>query len=183
MKIDLKVIDSRVAELKRATPGSAAVDLRACSVSMDGTAFLQMQDGDGFVLAPGGRIKIGTGIAIDLGSLTIEGDELPAYGLNDSMMESCFGYNSYAALVLPRSGLGSNGLVLGNLVGLIDGDYQGEIVLSVWNSGALSFDIKALDRLAQLAIVPVVLPSFDVVSEFSRRTARGEGGFGSTGRT
>ncbi len=88
----------------------------------------------------------------------------------------------YAAMVLPRSGLGAkNGIVLGNLVGLIDSDYQGPLMLSVWNRGKLSFTIQPLDRIAQLILVPVVQVEFQVVEEFAA-SARGAGGFGSTGK-
>jgi dUTP pyrophosphatase len=88
----------------------------------------------------------------------------------------------YAALVLPRSGLGSkNGIVLGNLVGLIDSDYQGPLMISVWNRSKASFTIQPMDRIAQLVVVPVVQVEFAVVEEFAA-SARGAGGFGSTGR-
>ncbi|HYL24141.1 MAG TPA: dUTP diphosphatase [Burkholderiales bacterium] len=88
----------------------------------------------------------------------------------------------YAAVILPRSGLGSkNGIVLGNLVGLIDSDYQGPVTISVWNRGKQGFTIQPLDRIAQLVVVPVVQVEFDVVEEFAAST-RGAGGFGSTGR-
>ncbi|HEX7052441.1 MAG TPA: dUTP diphosphatase [Burkholderiales bacterium] len=88
----------------------------------------------------------------------------------------------YAALVLPRSGLGArNGIVLGNLVGLIDSDYQGPLMVSVWNRGAAAFTIQPLDRIAQLVIVPVAQVELEVVEEFAA-SARGSGGFGSTGR-
>jgi len=88
----------------------------------------------------------------------------------------------YAAVILPRSGLGSkSGIVLGNLVGLIDSDYQGPLTISVWNRGKQPFTIQPLDRIAQLVVVPVVQVEFDVVEEFTA-SARGAGGFGSTGR-
>ena len=88
-----------------------------------------------------------------------------------------------AALVLPRSGLGhKHGIVLGNLVGLIDSDYQGEIMVSVWNRGQTTFLLNPLDRLAQLVIVPVLQVAFNVVDEFDA-SARGAGGFGSTGKS
>ena len=87
-----------------------------------------------------------------------------------------------AAMILPRSGLGhKHGIVLGNLVGLIDSDYQGEIMVSVWNRGKESFTLNPLDRLAQLIVVPVVQVAFNVVDEFDA-SARGAGGFGSTGK-
>jgi dUTP pyrophosphatase len=87
-----------------------------------------------------------------------------------------------AAVVLPRSGLGAkHGIVLGNLVGLIDSDYQGEVMVSVWNRGAQAFTIQPLERIAQLVVVPVVQVELAVVEEFAA-SARGAGGFGSTGR-
>ena len=87
-----------------------------------------------------------------------------------------------AALVLPRSGLGhKHGIVLGNLVGLIDSDYQGQVFVSAWNRGNAPFTIEPMARLAQLVVVPVVQVAFNVVDEF-RASERGAGGFGSTGR-
>jgi dUTP pyrophosphatase len=87
-----------------------------------------------------------------------------------------------AAVVLPRSGLGhKHGIVLGNLVGLIDSDYQGEIFISTWNRGKGAFTLQPMERLAQLVIVPIVQVAFDVVQEF-QESARGAGGFGSTGK-
>jgi dUTP pyrophosphatase len=87
-----------------------------------------------------------------------------------------------AAMVLPRSGLGAkHGIVLGNLVGLIDSDYQGQIFVSVWNRGKAAFTIQPLERIAQLVVVPVVQVEFQVVEQFAVST-RGAGGFGSTGR-
>lgn len=87
-----------------------------------------------------------------------------------------------AAVVLPRSGLGHrHGIVLGNLVGLIDSDYQGQIMVSMWNRGYESFTIQPLDRIAQLVVVPVVQVQMNVVEEFLL-SDRGAGGFGSTGR-
>ena len=89
--------------------------------------------------------------------------------------------NSYAAMLLPRSGLGhKHGIVLGNLIGLIDSDYQGEIFVSCWNRGNTSFKINPGDRIAQMIIVPVVQPDFEFVDSFNE-TIRGSGGFGHTG--
>jgi dUTP pyrophosphatase len=88
----------------------------------------------------------------------------------------------YAALILPRSGLGhKHGIVLGNLVGLIDSDYQGELMVSTWNRGNAAFTLNPLERLAQLVIVPVVQARFNIVDDFSA-SDRGAGGFGSTGK-
>jgi dUTP pyrophosphatase len=109
-------------------------------------------------LAPGDTILAPTGIAIHLANPGL------------------------AALILPRSGLGhKHGIVLGNLVGLIDSDYQGEIMISVWNRGRDTFTLNPMERLAQLVVVPVLQAELKVVEEFPP-TARGEGGFGSTGR-
>ena len=89
---------------------------------------------------------------------------------------------AYAAVILPRSGLGhKHGIVLGNLVGLIDSDYQGPLMVSAWNRSQVPFVLEPMERLAQLVIVPVQQVEFDVVDEFEDST-RGAGGFGSTGR-
>lgn len=88
----------------------------------------------------------------------------------------------YAAMILPRSGLGhKHGIVLGNLVGLIDSDYQGQLFISCWNRGREVFMLNPMERIAQLIIVPVLQASFNIVDEFSE-SKRGEGGFGSTGK-
>ncbi|WPB58183.1 dUTP diphosphatase [Xylophilus sp. GOD-11R] len=90
----------------------------------------------------------------------------------------------YAALILPRSGLGhKHGIVLGNLVGLIDSDYQGQLMVSVWNRSDVAFTVQPMERIAQLVIVPVVQAKFRVVDEFPAASERGAGGYGSTGRT
>jgi dUTP pyrophosphatase len=110
------------------------------------------------VLQPGDSQLVSSGMAIHLGD------------------------PGYAAVILPRSGLGAkNGIVLGNLVGLIDSDYQGPLTISVWNRGKGAFTIQPLDRIAQLVVVPVVQVELQVVEEFAA-SARGSGGFGSTGK-
>lgn len=89
---------------------------------------------------------------------------------------------AFAALILPRSGLGhKHGIVLGNLVGLIDSDYQGQLMVSAWNRSSVAFTIEPMERIAQLVIVPVVQAQFNIVNEF-RASERGEGGYGSTGK-
>jgi len=109
-------------------------------------------------LHPGETLLVPTGIAVHLA---------------DSGM---------AAMVLPRSGLGhKHGIVLGNLVGLIDSDYQGQIFVSVWNRGRTTFTLEPMERIAQLVVVPVIQVGFNVVDEFVS-SDRGEGGFGSTGK-
>jgi dUTP pyrophosphatase len=110
------------------------------------------------VLKPGESELVPSGIAIHLGD------------------------PGYAAIVLPRSGLGSkHGIVLGNLVGLIDSDYQGQVLVSLWNRGKEPFTVQPMDRIAQLVIVPVAQVQLAVVEEFAA-SERGAGGFGSTGR-
>ncbi|HEY9102558.1 dUTP diphosphatase [Chitinimonas sp.] len=109
-------------------------------------------------LAPGATTLVPTGMAIHL---------------DDPQL---------AAMILPRSGLGhKHGIVLGNLVGLIDSDYQGQIYVSVWNRGSDVFVIQPLERIAQLVVVPVVQVGFNIVDSFEQ-SERGEGGFGSTGK-
>jgi dUTP pyrophosphatase len=89
----------------------------------------------------------------------------------------------YCAMILPRSGLGhKHGIVLGNLVGLIDSDYQGQLMVSTWNRGSSTFRLEPMERLAQLVIVPVMQIEWSIVDEFAS-SDRGEGGFGSTGKT
>ena len=89
---------------------------------------------------------------------------------------------TYAAIILPRSGLGhKHGIVLGNLVGLIDSDYQGQIFISCWNRGQMPYQLNPMARIAQLVVVPVMQVSFNVVSDFDQ-SHRGEDGFGSTGK-
>lgn len=153
MNVELKILDQRIAEepLKYATDGSCAADLRACSnVPID--------------IYPGDIAKIGTGVALHLGS---------------AIMPDC---QRLAGLVLPRSGLASRGITIVNYpAGLIDADYTGEIIAALRNDGDEPFRIYPLDRIAQLLIVPVALPRFRVVEEFTATTARGAGGFGSTG--
>lgn len=90
--------------------------------------------------------------------------------------------SSMAAMILPRSGLGhKHGIVLGNLVGLIDSDYQGQIFVSVWNRGHVEFTIQPMERIAQMIVVPVLQVEFNVVTDFVA-SSRGDGGFGSTGK-
>lgn len=148
MKIDVKIIDSRMADQlpAYATPGSAGLDLRACL-------------SEPLTLQPNAWQLVPTGIAIYLNN------------------------PNYAALILPRSGLGhKHGIVLGNLVGLIDSDYQGQLMVSAWNRSDVAFTIEPMERIAQLVIVPVVQAQFNVVSEFPA-SERGEGGYGSTGKS
>ena len=112
---------------------------------------------DKIILEPGQTVLIPTGLAIHLADA------------------------NYAAMILPRSGLGhKHGVVLGNLVGLIDSDYQGELMVSTWNRGNTAFTIEPFERIAQMVIVPVVQAQFNLVEDFDA-SDRGAGGFGSTG--
>ena len=105
-----------------------------------------------------------------------------AWQLVPTGMAIHLGDPGYAALILPRSGLGHrHGIVLGNLVGLIDSDYQGELMVSAWNRSDVAFTIEPMERIAQLVIVPVLQASFKLVDEFPP-SQRGAGGYGSTGR-
>ena len=109
-------------------------------------------------IAPGETVLVPTGLAIHIGD------------------------PGYAAMILPRSGMGhKNGIVLGNLVGLIDSDYQGQLMISTWNRGHAAFTLNPMERLAQLIIVPVLQVGFNIVDEFDT-SERGAGGFGSTGK-
>ncbi len=147
-KLEVKILDPRIGrdiELpRRATSGSAGLDLRAC---IDAPLTLE----------PGQTQLVPTGIAIHLAD------------------------PSLAAVLLPRSGLGhKHGIVLGNLVGLIDSDYQGQVMVSLWNRGGQAYSIQPGERIAQMVVVPVVQVEFEVVEEFEA-SVRGAGGFGSTG--
>ena len=148
MKIDVKILDSRMADQlpTYATPGSAGLDLRACLEAP-------------LTLEPNAWQLVPTGLSVFIKD------------------------PGFAALILPRSGLGhKHGIVLGNLVGLIDSDYQGQLMVSAWNRSTVAFTLNPMERLAQLVIVPVVQAQFHVVTEFAA-TERGEGGYGSTGKT
>ncbi len=147
-KLEVRIIDPRVGrdmELpRRATSGSAGLDLRAC---IDAPLAIE----------PGKAELVPTGIAINLRDPGL------------------------AAVLLPRSGLGhKHGIMLGNLVGLIDSDYQGQVMVSVWNRGERAYTIEPGERIAQMVVVPVVQVELEVVEDFEA-TSRGAGGFGSTG--
>jgi dUTP pyrophosphatase len=180
MQIEMKILDSdlypsgnnsSLSPLGYATLGACAIDLRSA---------------EDVTLMPGERKKIKTGIAIHTGSCS-RCTRNKKHGV--------------AALILPRSGLGTKGLVLANTVGLIDQDYQGELIISAWNSnqsypdeeymdfqGSIwqkstddPIEITRGDRIAQLMFTPIIRPEFKIVEEFSNSTERGEGGFNSTG--
>jgi dUTP pyrophosphatase len=149
--VDLKVLDARMAE-----PNANYLPAYATpgSAGLDLRACLDAA----ITLEPGQTTLIPTGLAIHIADAGL------------------------AALILPRSGLGhKHGIVLGNLVGLIDSDYQGQLMVSCWNRGQTPFVIEPMERIAQLVLVPVVQASFRRVEDFEQ-SERGEGGFGSTGK-
>jgi dUTP pyrophosphatase len=127
----------------------------------DGSAGLDMRAciDDALTVAPGETVLVPSGLAIHIGDAGL------------------------AAVLLPRSGLGhKHGLVLGNLTGLIDSDYQGQVFVSIWNRGSKTYEIEPGERIAQMVFVPVEQVAFDVVEEFAD-SARGEGGFGHSGKS
>lgn len=150
MKIDTRILSDKI------TPDMLQPKTPgSAGIDLMAVSFQQTTQGCIYIY-PGQSEKIGTGIAIHIGD------------------PGC------AAIILPRSGLGHRGLVLGNTIGLIDSDYQGEIILSVWNRSSDTIKINSMDRIAQLVIVPVIQPQFNFVESFVD-TERGDGGFGSTG--
>ena len=149
--VDLKIIDAR---LKDDNAGLAPQYATSGSAGLDLRACIDVA----VTLKPGETVLIPTGIALHLADPGL------------------------AAMILPRSGLGhKHGIVLGNLVGLIDSDYQGQIFVSTWNRGDQDFLIDPMERIAQLIIVPVARVNFNIVNAFSE-SERGSGGFGSTGK-
>lgn len=153
MKIDVKILSDKITPemLKPKTHGSAGIDLMAVKLP----SILDNKNSYTDIY-PNECIKIGTGIAIHIQN------------------------PMYAAIVLPRSGLGHKGLVLGNTIGLIDSDFNGEIILSVWNRSNDPIKINQMDRIAQLIVIPVIQPDFNFVESLND-SERGDGGFGSTG--
>lgn len=151
-RIDVKILDTR---LKDAAGDHAPHYATPGAAGIDLRACIDAP----ITLHPGETVLVPTGLAVHLADPGLAG------------------------LILPRSGLGhKHGIVLGNLVGLIDSDYQGELLVSTWNRGHEPFTLNPLERLAQFVVVPVARVAFNVVDEFPL-SARGSGGFGSTGRT
>lgn len=153
MKLQLKILNNKIGNDPRFPLPAHATE---GSAAVDLRACID----EAITINPGDTHLIGTGIAVYIAD------------------------PSYAGLILPRSGLGhKHGIVLGNLVGLIDSDYQGELMISVWNRGDTAFTLEPAERLAQYMVVPVQQVGFDVVEEFSDASDRGAGGFGHSGRT
>lgn len=152
MQVEYKILDDRLRELKADTIN---VPASAGSAAFDLRACLL----ESKIIYPGQCELVPTGLAIHIADPTLCG------------------------MILPRSGLGhKHGIVLGNLVGLIDSDYQGQLMVSVWNRSEQPYEVKPLERIAQYAVVPVVHPLFVEVEEFGAESERAEGGFGSSGR-
>ena len=170
--VDVVLVDARLnGQLAYGTEQAAGIDLRACSVSIRGRDFAPIEEGMPFVLFPGEQCKVGSGVKLHIGSMF--GDQV-----HEMLKEGV----TAAGMLLPRSGLGTKHRIrLSNTVGLIDADYQGEIIMVLENGGADPFVFGALDRLAQLVVVPVFRAVFNMVAEFEETTERGAGGFGSTG--
>ena len=151
MKINAKILSDKITPEMLQPKTPGSAGIDLMAVNLPISAVVK-----NLYVYPGQCTKIGTGIAIHLDD------------------------PGYAAIVLPRSGLGTKGLILGNTIGLIDSDYQGEIILSVWNRSSDPIKINAMDRIAQLIIIPVIQPEFNFVESFEQ-TERGSNGFGSTG--
>ncbi len=191
MNIELKILDKEFyyRKLVNSSNGHLQTDhnIEICalpSYTTKGSAGMDLYATKDYVVAPQERVKIGTGIAIHIGN---------KYSWRDISDIRVAGF------ILPRSGLGTKGLVLANTIGVIDEDYQGEVIISAWNSlseiNSMEYDkysggyirkrdivIQAGDRIAQLILLPVIKAQFTVVDEFSEQTGRGQGGMGSTGR-
>lgn len=170
----IKLLDDRLSVPTYATQGSAAIDLRACDFGSQApfheyvtSSYFDLLQGF-YCLYPEETVMIGTGIALNM-STSVELFTYP------------FGVLNRCGLVLPRSGLGSKGIVLANSLGLIDTDYQGEIKVCLYNRSNKKFIIEPLDRIAQLIFITYFKPQFEVVNEFEEKTQRGSGGFHSTG--
>ena len=151
MKINAKILSDKITPEMLQPKTPGSAGIDLMAVNLPISAVVK-----NLYVYPGQCTKIGTGIAIHLDD------------------------PGYAAMVLPRSGMGTKGLILANTIGLIDSDYQGEIILSVWNRSSDPIKINAMDRIAQLIIVPVIQPVFNFVESFEQ-TERGSNGFGSTG--
>jgi len=151
--MEIKFLDSRLTEFSPATDLSAGYDLRACI-------------NKAIFIAPGSQEKIKTGISLHMGDMFYD---------DDIHVLPC-------AIIMPRSGLGCKGVKPRNTPGLIDADYQGEIIVCLYNEGSESVHIQPMDRIAQLVFTIALHPKFEVVTEFSNETERGENGFGSTGK-
>lgn len=158
--MQIKFLDERLTEFKPATELSAGYDLRAC-IDKD------------ISIPPGGQEKIKTGVSLNMMTGGLKA-ELEQSGMADVTIVPC-------AIIMPRSGLGCKGVKPRNTPGLIDADYQGEIIVCLYNEGNESVHIRPMDRIAQLVFTIALHPVMEVVTDFSHETVRGANGFGSTG--
>jgi len=156
LKMQIKFLDERLTEFKPATELSAGYDLRAC-IDKD------------ISIPPGGQEKIKTGVSLNMMNVHTK-------DINDGKREMV-----PCAIIMPRSGLGCKGVKPRNTPGLIDADYQGEIIVCLYNEGNESVHIRPMDRIAQLVFTIALHPFMEVVTDFSHETVRGANGFGSTG--
>ena len=151
MQVQVKILDSKIGQDSRFPLPTRATD---GSAGIDLRACID----NAMTIKAGETVLVGTGLAIYLAD------------------------PNYVGLIMPRSGLGhKHGIVLGNLIGVIDADYQGELMVSIWNRSLTDFVLQPAERMAQYLVVPVMRPSFEVVSDFSDISVRGAGGFGSSG--
>jgi dUTP pyrophosphatase len=153
--MEIKFLDDRLKDFEQATSLSAGYDLRCCEDSE-------------VILLPGQTEKIKTGIAVSMGIVA------NSYLVDGSVL-------NYCAVVMPRSSLGCRGVKPRNVPGLIDADYQGEIMLCMHNESDVFVSIRPMERIAQLVFMLAVTPQFVIVDEFGSKTVRGDNGFGSTG--
>lgn len=176
LRTEVKLLDKRLAGKEcYATKSAAGIDLRACRIVTPHCSFILDENNPSYTLRPGEQIMIGSGLAIHLESMVYDQD-----GVTRPVVDN---FASVASMILPRSGLGTkHGIQLANTVGLVDADYQGELMMAVKHNGSEPFTINALERIAQMVIVPVYRTEVSVVEEFSSASERGEGGFGSTGQ-
>lgn len=187
MKIEIKILNKEFyATGTEVGDGSVKTDLP--SYATRGSAAMDLYCTENITVYPGETKMIPTGLAIWVGSAWVQ----------NGIYQIINGNIGYAGFIVPRSGLGTKGLVLANTIGLIDEDYQGELKIAAWNrhspltpidwetdemipNDGNIIELKAGDRIAQLMFVPVIKAQWDVVEEFSEDTTRGPGGFGSTG--
>lgn len=153
--MELKILNPKLPEFKPATELSAGYDLRCC-------------EDEEVIIIPGQTVNIRTGVSVHMGAAP--------YALTDTHRNLVF-----CAVIMPRSSLGCKGLRPRNVPGLVDADYQGEIILCMYNEGEEFVVIKPMDRIAQLVFMLAIHPNFMKVTNFSNETSRGENGFGSTG--
>lgn len=165
MEIEIKILNKEFYSYDSGLDDDSLMGADLPSYATVGSTAIDLICTEDITIRPGETKKIGTGLAIHIGS---------AKGKTD-----------YAALILPRSSLGSEGLVIANTIGLIDQDYQGELIVNVYNNSEISngFGVGLTPgyRFAQLVIIPIMKPKFKVVDEFTKETSRGVGGYGSTG--